>query len=159
MRRFLGSSRSRLFAFSGVLALGWLVSAGASFQAQQAPISITVYKTATCGCCSNWVDHLRTHNFEVRAVDVEDIQTVKRTYGVPAELGSCHTAVVGGYVVEGHVPGTAVARMLKEKPAIVGIAVPGMPVGSPGMEVPGRSQPYDVVAFDKSGKREVYERH
>jgi hypothetical protein len=104
------------------------------------------------------VEHLRTQNFDVRAIDVEDIDAVKRTYGVPRELGSCHTAVVGGYVVEGHVPGDAVTRMLKEKPAIAGIAVPGMPIGSPGMEVPGQKQAYEIVSFDRSGKYQVYER-
>ena len=131
--------------------------AGSHF-AQSAPTSITVYKTATCGCCSKWVDHLRTHNFDVRAIDVEDIAAVKRTYGVPPELGSCHTAVVGGYVVEGHVPGEAVARMLRERPAIAGLTVPGMPIGSPGMEVPGRSEPYEILSFDRAGKSQVYER-
>jgi hypothetical protein len=159
MRLFRVARPTRVAVFGSLLTLGFLVSAGVSFQAQQAPTSITVYKSPTCGCCSNWVDHLRKNNFDVKAVDVEDIQEVKRTYGVPAELGSCHTAVVGGYVIEGHVPATDVARMLQEKPAIVGISVPGMPVGSPGMEVPGRSQPYQVIAFDRAGKREVYERH
>jgi len=142
------------------LVLALIVFAGVSYRAvaQQAPPSIMVYKTATCGCCSLWVEHLRTHNFDVRTVDVEDIDAVKRTYGVPQALGSCHTGVVAGYVVEGHVPGDAVARMLKERPAIAGIAVPGMPIGSPGMEVPGRSQPYEIVSFDRSGKYQVYER-
>lgn len=158
MRQFIASRVNRGLAAGGVLTIAVMVAAGVSFQAQQAPPSITVYKTATCGCCSLWVDHLRTHNFNVRAVDVEDIDAVKRTYGVPPGLGSCHTAVVGGYVVEGHVPGDAVARMLKERPSIAGIAVPGMPIGSPGMEVPGHNQPYEVVSFDRAGKYQVYER-
>ncbi len=153
------SLHRRPMAVGAGLVLLLVVAATISFRAaQQAQPSITVYKTSTCGCCSLWVDHLRARDFDVRAVDVEDIDAVKRTYGVPTGLGSCHTAVVGGYVVEGHVPADAVARMLRERPAIAGIAVPGMPMGSPGMEVPGRNQPYEIVSFDRSGKYEVYER-
>jgi len=124
---------------------------------QQAPATVTVYKTATCGCCRNWVEYMRKAGFDVKAQDVEDIATVKATYGVPPELGSCHTSLAGGYVIEGHVPADAVKRLLRERPAVAGIAVPGMPIGSPGMEVGDRRDPFNIVSFDKQGKKSVYE--
>ena len=101
---------------------------------------------------------MRTNGFDVKALDVEDIDTVKRTYGVPPALGSCHTSLVGGYVVEGHVPADAVTRLLRERPKVAGLAVPGMPVGSPGMEVGDRKEPYVIASFDKAGNAAVYER-
>jgi hypothetical protein len=120
--------------------------------------TIQVYKTPTCGCCSKWVDHLKAAGYSVTTTDLDDIEAVKTKYGVPTDLGSCHTAVANGYVIEGHVPVADITRMLKEKPKIAGIAVPSMPAGSPGMEVPGgRVQPYRVIAFEKSGgKTSVY---
>jgi hypothetical protein len=120
-----------------------------------APVPITVYKTPTCGCCKKWVEHLGAHGFAVTAKDMDDLSEVKATFGIPAELQSCHTATVGKYVVEGHVPADVIQKMLKEQPAIAGLAVPGMPMGSPGMEG-GRAEPYEVVAFDRKGKRSVY---
>lgn len=101
---------------------------------------------------------MKANGFDVTSLDVDDIEVPKKTYGVPAALGSCHTAVVGGYVVEGHVPADLVTKMLRQKPAIAGIAAPGMPAGSPGMEVPGYSEPYNVMSFDKAGKTSLYER-
>ena len=132
--------------------------AGSSSRAQQRPPSATVYKTATCGCCAKWVDHMRAQGFVVKVHDVDDIGSVKAKFGVPRELGSCHTAVVGGYVIEGHVPADAVKRLLRERPKVAGLAVPGMPVGSPGMEQPGRQDPYAIVSFDQAGQRRIYER-
>ncbi len=123
-----------------------------------APPKVTVYKSATCGCCSKWVEHMKSAGFQITALDVDDIEVPKRTYGVPRTAESCHTALVGGYVVEGHVPADVVTQMLREKPAIVGIAAPGMPVGSPGMEVPGYKDAYNILAFDKAGKTSVYAR-
>jgi len=120
-----------------------------------APVEITVYKTPTCGCCSAWVDHLKANGFAVNAKDVPDLTALKKHYGVTQELASCHTAFVGGYVVEGHVPADLIAKLLKDKPKVKGIAVPGMPAGSPGMEGP-RKDPYDVVTFDSTGKTKVY---
>jgi hypothetical protein len=120
-----------------------------------APIAITVYKTPTCGCCKKWVEHLESHGFKVTSNDMDDLSEVKATFGIPAELEGCHTATVGKYVVEGHVPADLIQKMLKEKPAIAGLAVPGMPMGSPGMEG-GRKDAYDVIAFDRQGKRSVY---
>ena len=116
---------------------------------------VEVWKSATCGCCRLWVDHMRGHGFRPKTQDVEDMNFYKRKYGVPARLVSCHTALVGGYVLEGHVPADVVRQMLKERPKIVGLAVPGMPMGSPGMEG-SRKDPYDVVAFDKAGQTRVY---
>jgi hypothetical protein len=102
---------------------------------------------------------MRTNGFEVIARDVEDINVVKRQHGLPANLDSCHTGIVDGYVIEGHVPATTVQRLLRERPAnVAGIAVPGMPVGSPGMEVGDRKEPYVVASFDKAGKATIYER-
>ena len=115
---------------------------------------VKVYKTATCGCCAAWVEHMRMAGFTVAVEDVVDLAAVKDTLGIPQGLGSCHTARVGGYVVEGHVPAEDVARLLATRPdGVTGIAVPGMPMGSPGMEVPGRpADPYDVVAFGSAGQ-------
>lgn len=118
-----------------------------------------VFKTSTCGCCSKWIDHMRAANFDVRFVDMPqaELDKLKAKRGVPAEASSCHTALVGGYVVEGHIPASDVKRLLKERPAIVGLAVPGMPAGSPGMEVAGIiPPPYNVVSFDKQGRTRVF---
>ncbi len=120
-----------------------------------APTAITVYKSPTCGCCTKWIDHLEAHGFVVSAHDLDDMSEVKATFGVPAELESCHTATVGKYVVEGHVPADLIQKMLKDAPAIAGLAVPGMPMGSPGMEG-ARKDAYDVIAFDRKGTRSVY---
>jgi hypothetical protein len=125
-----------------------------------APVAVTVYKNAQCGCCRKWVDHLRKEGFEVTAKDVDDIAAIKAKLGVPASLHSCHTAIVGAYIVEGHVPAADVRKLLKEKPAVAGIGVPGMPMGSPGMEMPDMpADKYDVVAFSKDGKQRVFVSH
>jgi Predicted metal-binding protein len=120
-----------------------------------APVPMTVYKTPTCGCCKKWVEHVEAHGFKVTVKDMDDLSEVKSTFGIPEDLQGCHTATVGKYVVEGHVPADLIQKMLKDQPAIAGLAVPGMPMGSPGMEG-GRKDPYDVVAFDRKGKRSVY---
>ncbi len=117
--------------------------------------SIVVYKTATCGCCNGWVEHLRESGFTVDARDVRDIMTVKRDAGVPVQMSSCHTAIIDGYVVEGHVPAEHVARMVEERPEIAGIAVPGMPIGSPGMEG-ANPEPYQVLTFAHDGTAGVF---
>lgn len=124
------------------------------------PMPITVYKTPTCGCCASWVDHLRANGFAVTVVDRDDLTDIKSRFGVRDDLASCHTAVVGDYVVEGHVPAADVRRLLAERPAAVGIAVPGMPVGAPGMEMPGTpADRYDVVSFDGGGATGVFSSH
>ena len=124
-----------------------------------ADASIVVYRSPTCGCCSGWIDHMREAGFDVEDVgaDYAELARRKTEGGIPQDLGSCHTGVVEGYTVEGHVPAAIVARLLEERPADVrGIAVPGMPTGSPGMEGPN-PEPYDVIAIRKDGSRFVYE--
>lgn len=128
--------------------------------AQRPAATVEVYKSPTCGCCSKWVEHLRAEGFVVNTTNVDDIAAVKTKNGVPSGMQSCHTALVDGYVLEGHVPAADVQRLLKERPAIAGIAVPGMPVGSPGMEVSGvKAQPFDVMSFDKKGETAVFASH
>ena len=107
---------------------------------------ITVYKSPTCGCCTKWVDHLRASGFNVTAHDTADMASVKAKLGVPDGMASCHTAVVSGYVIEGHVPAADIQRLLEEKPKVAGLAVPGMPMGSPGMEG-SRTDKYEVLTF------------
>lgn len=120
---------------------------------------VIVYKSPTCGCCVKWVEHMSAAGFSVRTVDVEDeeLVAIKQRNGITRELSSCHTALVGDYVIEGHVPAELVVRLLNDAPEVRGLAVPGMPIGSPGMEIPGRAaQEYEVVAFDDRGGTEVY---
>ncbi|MEJ2504306.1 MAG: DUF411 domain-containing protein [Gemmatimonadota bacterium] len=117
-----------------------------------------VYKSPTCGCCNSWIEHLRDHGHDVEPVDVvayDALAARKGQAGVPNDLGSCHTAVVDGYTIEGHVPADVIERLLRERPDIRGLAVPGMPIGSPGMEGPDPER-YDVIAFDDDGDRYVY---
>lgn len=136
------------------------VGAMLSQQNGSASPALDVYKDPNCGCCSKWVEHLRQHDFTVRVTDTDDLGAVKAAHGVPPQVESCHTALVGGYVVEGHVPAADIVRLLQERPAIAGIGVAGMPIGSPGMEVPGmKPQPYEVVAFDKDARTHVFARH
>jgi hypothetical protein len=122
--------------------------------------TITVYKSPTCGCCGSWIEHLKAEGFTVEVEDVVDLAAVKTRFGIPGELESCHTGVIGDYVVEGHVPAADLKRFLAEAPAAAGLAVPGMPLGSPGMEVPGQpGQPYQVLAFARDGTTEVFAQH
>jgi hypothetical protein len=146
-------------ALAAVAAVAVVSVAGATFAQKSAP-TVQVYKSPTCGCCANWVKHLQQHGFTTRVTDTNDMASIKAQRGVPARAQSCHTAVVDGYVLEGHVPAADVQRLLRERPAVAGLAVPGMPIGSPGMEVPGQKpQAYDVVAFDKQGQTRVYASH
>lgn len=135
-----------------VVAAFWLNSRQTSAQTQE----IVVYKTPTCGCCVKWIDHLRDSGLEVRAIDVPSTLPIHEKFGVPRRLGSCHTAVFGDYWVEGHVPADLVQKLMNEKPAdIVGISVPGMPMGSPGMEGPNAVD-YQVIAFGTDGEFTLY---
>ena len=134
--------------------------------AQQAPkateskvsaLEMTVFKSPTCGCCGAWVSHLEDNGFTVKTIDTSQTQKVKDDLTVPGELRSCHTGVIGGYVVEGHVPAEAVLKLMQDKPAISGLAVPGMPLGSPGMEHP-EPENYEVIAYQADGTQTVYAR-
>ncbi|MGB7406629.1 MAG: DUF411 domain-containing protein [Pacificimonas sp.] len=122
--------------------------------------SYTMHRDPNCGCCEEWADHARTGlDADIVTRNETDMNAVKDRLGVPADLRSCHTMVVDGYVIEGHVPASAVTRLLEERPSgVLGLAVPGMPIGSPGMEMGDRSQPYEVIAFGTSGAR-VFESH
>jgi len=121
--------------------------------------TVKVYRTPTCGCCMTWVEHMREAGFTVEVEDTNDIATIKEDAGLPPQLQSCHTTFIGDYVFEGHVPAATIAKFLAEGSDAKGLAVPGMPVGSPGMEMGDRVDPYDVVAFDADGRTAVYESH
>ncbi len=123
------------------------------------PIEMTVYLTPTCGCCSAWVEHIGEYGFEVVLEYRVDLTAVKQGFGVRPELSSCHTAVVNGYVIEGHVPGEDVRRFLAEAPPVRGLTVPGMPIGAPGMEMGGQVDSYNVLTFTTTGRTEVYSRY
>lgn len=151
---------ARAFARIGcVAALATLSSAYAPPSSLLPPASVTVFKDPNCGCCKEWIEHLREHSFKVIAKDTSDLSAPKRTGRVPDQLYSCHTAFVNGYVVEGHVPAADIQRLLKEKPKVAGIGVAGMPLGSPGMEMGSRKDRYDVIAFNRDGTTRVFARH
>lgn len=122
---------------------------------------ITVWKTPDCGCCHEWVAHLRKNSFEVVTNDVKDTAPIRQKLGLPAKFGSCHTASLGNYVIEGHVPSQEIKRLLREKPKAIGLAVPGMPVGSPGMEMDGSMagarDAYDVLLILADGNSRIYQ--
>ena len=148
----------KLAVGAGVLAATLSTVTIVSAQRGAAP-TMEVYKSPTCGCCSKWVEHVRQAGFTAKVTELDDeaLDALKTKHGIPRTAQSCHTALVGGYVVEGHVPATEVQRLLKEKPAVAGIAVGGMPTGSPGMEVAGvPPRTYNVVTFDKQGAVRVY---
>ena len=144
-------TRRRTIAFLAMAPA--LVLTGRALAAASAP-KITVTKDPACGCCGGWVDHLKAEGFAVEVIESAALNQVKARLGVPNDLAACHTAEVAGYVIEGHVPAVAIWRLLSEKPQAKGLAVPGMPVGSPGMEVAGaQADVYDVVLFGAFGKR------
>ncbi len=122
---------------------------------QQNP-EITVYRSPTCSCCEKWVSHIKQNNFNVNDIVTDDMQSLKAKYAVNAEMASCHTALVNGYVVEGHVPAKDIQHMLTTKPSIVGIAVPGMPMGTPGMEMGDKKDAYQVLSFDDKNQSKVF---
>jgi hypothetical protein len=124
----------------------------------QSALSITVNKTPYCGCCKQWMAHLQANGFTVSGKDVDDTAPVRASLGMPAKLGSCHTAVINGYVIEGHVPAEDIKRLLKEKPKALGLSVPGMPLGSPGMES-ANPQPYETLLVMKDGSTKLWAKH
>ncbi len=123
----------------------------------QGATRVEVYKSATCGCCTGWVEHMRASGFEVSTHDVTDVPAERKKLGMPVELGSCHSAKVGGYVIEGHVPAADIRRLLKEKPKAIGLAVPGMVPSSPGMDGPKTA--YDTLLVGPDGKTRVFAKH
>lgn len=137
--------------FLAQIAVGGILSIAGRAHAAK-PAAMTVWKDPNCGCCGGWVEHIRRNGFTVTVIETSDVQTIKTRRGIPAELVSCHTAEIGGYTIEGHVPAAAVTRLLAEKPAGLGLAVPGMPIGSPGMEG-GRPETYEVILFGDAPRR------
>lgn len=125
---------------------------GSLLATSQAAPTIEVYKSPTCGCCKDWVSHLKENGLNVKTYDTRNVNPFKMRLGIPQHLTSCHTAVIDGYVIEGHVPAQDIHRLLKERPNVLGLTVPGMPVGSPGMEMGDRKDPYAVLTFDQQGK-------
>lgn len=154
--------RSAAVALASAVALvagiGVAVVSGQQGKTATGKPSVAVFKSPTCGCCAKWNEHMTAAGYAVNSRDMTDMNAVKDEHRVPSPLRSCHTALVAGYVIEGHVPADVVARLLAERPAgVVGIAVPGMPAGSPGMESPdGFKTPYQVMAFTQDGQSRVY---
>jgi hypothetical protein len=154
------SRRAMLAALMKASAVGCGLAAALPALARAEAASITVYKDPSCGCCTKWVEHLRAAGLKPLVHDRSDMDALKDSLGVPAALRSCHTAVAGKYVVEGHVPAADVTRLLAAKPkGVLGLAVPDMPAGSPGMEMSGRRDAYDVIAFSANGTTSVFARH
>ena len=159
--------RNHVFAAAliGVTALIFgVASAGPSVQPQvnaesADPVPITVYRNPSCNCCKAWVNHLKNNGFHVEDIVTPDVAAKKRELGLPAQLASCHTAVVNGYIIEGHVPADDVKRLLRLKLDVAGLAVPGMPAGSPGMETSGPPDQFDVIAFDNAENLSTFNRY
>ena len=151
------STRRRLLV--ALLGIAVAVSS-ASAQGKPTPKTphLQVYKSPTCGCCGKWVEHMTAAGFTSTVTSMPDVSPIRTRHGVPSQLASCHTALVGGYVIEGHVPAEDIRRLLRERPAVVGLAAPGMPAGSPGMDVPN-SPAYEVLSFDKEGRTKVFATH
>jgi hypothetical protein len=149
----------------GVLSLaavGTAEESDSQARATEAPTvlpKVTVHKNASCGCCGSWIEHLRHHGFEVVARNVDNLAPIKQRVGVPYGKGSCHTAEVAGYFIEGHVPAAEIERLLREKPRAKGLTVPGMPIGSPGMESGDRIDPYEVLLVHDDGTTSVYAKY
>ena len=137
------------------LAATVLSSSIPAFAASALP-DVEVFKSPSCGCCGAWAEHMRAAGFSVKVTQVTDTAAARKRLGMPDTYGSCHTATVGGYVVEGHVPASEVKRLLTAKLKAVGLAVPGMPPSSPGMELPGRKDPYEVLLVTRQGGHSVF---
>jgi len=139
-----------------------LIVSSPSLAATEGPLSIEVWKSPTCGCCGKWVEHLEANGFAVKAKNTSSamLDRIKRQAGIEEKLASCHTGLIDGYAIEGHVPAEDIKRLLKERPDAIGLSVPNMPIGSPGMEQPGgETEPYDVLLVKKDGSAEVFARH
>ncbi|WP_107670543.1 DUF411 domain-containing protein [Cyanothece sp. BG0011] len=122
-------------------------------------MSMTVYRSPSCGCCGIWVDHAKKHGFEITDIKTDDMASIKQKHNISSDLESCHTAIIDGYVMEGHIPADDIKRFLKEKPDMIGLSVPGMPIGTPGMEAGNTKQPFAVFAINKDGSAQVYKEY
>jgi len=140
---------------NSIAMISGLVLFALSSRSQSSAPLISVFKTPTCSCCGKWVEHLKKSGFTVKVQEVNSTAAYQKQYRVPQGMGSCHTAVVDGYTIEGHVPAADIKRLLKDRPKLAGIAVPGMPLGSPGMEG-ARSDAYSVLGFDERGRASAY---
>ncbi|WP_335190272.1 DUF411 domain-containing protein [Nostoc sp.] len=141
-----------------------LISTTRHIEEQQTPskstvLNATVYRSPDCNCCGGWIAHLKAQGFKITDFSTPDIETVKQKYNVPDNLSSCHTAIVNGYVIEGHVPADDIKRLLQEKPNVVGLSVPQMPVGTPGMEMGNRKDPFSVLSFDRQNSVAVFNKY
>jgi hypothetical protein len=148
-------NRRRLLLAASAL----LLAAGCAQAAP--PLDLVIYKTPWCGCCKGWITHITRAGFKPTVHEVDDLTPIREKHGIPFDLSSCHTGLIGGYAVEGHVPPADVLRLLKERPKAIGLTVPGMPIGSPGMESPtGETEAYaTLLLLDRSGKTRVFARH
>jgi hypothetical protein len=158
MRVYLAGGIFAVAAAVGATAVGLGGGGGATTAAaaaEQNAYAMTVYKSPTCGCCGAWIEHMEEHGFTITVKEPRDLGAVKVEHGITRELGSCHTGVIAGYAIEGHVPAREVKRLLEERPQVSGLAVPGMPMGSPGMEG-SYTDPYDVLTFDRAGRTTVF---
>ena len=122
-------------------------------------LDMTVYRSPSCGCCGLWVEHARKHGFNIKDIKTEEMEALKQKYNIPTELASCHTTIIDGYVMEGHIPADDIKRFLQKKPEFAGLAVPGMPIGTPGMEASNIKQPFQVLAFNHKGEIEVFKEY
>lgn len=138
------------------LLLALLVGAGSAWA--QSATQVEVFKSPYCGCCEKWIEHMQKNGFKVNAHNVNDVPAVRKSLGMPDRVGSCHTAKVGGYLIEGHVPAADIQRLLKEKPKAVGLAAPGMPQGAPGMET-ATPVPYQTLLVQADGSTTVFAKH
>ncbi len=144
---------------NNILAVALLFNVGLAWvkvAQSEEKIDIVVNRSPTCSCCGKWVEHLKQNNFNVKDIVSDDVQAIKNQYGITQDLASCHTAIVNGYAIEGHVPADDIKTLLKKKPDVVGIAVPGMPSGTPGMEMGGRKDAFQVIGFDKKNQHQVF---
>lgn len=143
------------------LSIGVLIggSSAIAATAHSPTYDLTVFRSPTCGCCGDWLNYMKAEGFEIKDNITAEMDTVKQTYGVSKPLSSCHTALINGYVIEGHVPAEDVRQLLAEKPSVVGITAPGMPMGSPGMEMGDRVDDYTVYAFNTENKVIPFAQH
>lgn len=150
----------RTFAFAAAMAVALTATGCIAETPPEAPAAeaaeMVVYHDPNCGCCGKWIEHMEQHGFSVESVHESNMNAIKQKLGVPENLPSCHTATVDGYVIEGHVPAEDVMKLLKDRPQAKGLSVPGMPLGSPGMEYNNQRQAYDVVLFDEAGNTSVF---